>query len=207
MDFGRSSDPSAIVFVAYDDLSDTTYIFEEMYLNNDRSPEAVAKAIANSKYPGIPVIVPHDGNMSAKDGGTETRASILRNLGINVSRATFSNPPEVQNRILDVGKKHLGKEGGLSWMNWLFKSGKLKACDHLYHFFKEKRGYFYTMKNGIFVPKDGDDHIMDASRLAVLSVKRFGMSADYCTAEYINNDTPEELLTIGPWTIGGSNEH
>lgn len=184
VDFGISVDPSTIVFATRDPESKTVYIYDEIYLDKDRSPEAIAKAIQATKTPNIPVIMPHDGNTTARVGSEETRGSILRKLGINVIRDTFSNPPEVQNTIANINKKRGGKEGGLAWMGYMMKHGELKVCNHLNHFFREKRSYFYELKGGKFMAKDGDDHIMDAARVAVLSIGRYGSDVQNCNSGY-----------------------
>lgn len=180
VDFGRSRDPSTIVFVTQNPENGQVIIFREEYLDDDRSPEAMAKVIRECPWPNIPIVVPHDGNAISADGGTETRAVIMRNHGANVMWGTFSNPIEVQNNINNGRKKHMGKEGGLAWMASMFKEGTLKVCDDLNHFFREKRAYFYIERNGKSQPKDGDDHVIDAARIAVLSLGRFGRAAGAC---------------------------
>lgn len=186
LDFGRSRDPSTIVFVCKDPCTNVSYIFHEEYLDNDRSPENMANVILNSPYPQIPVMPPHDGNGMAADGGSETRSVIMRNAGCNVIWGTFSNPDEVQNTIANTRKKHMGKEGGLAWMAHSFKSGALKVCANLHHFFREKRSYFYIEKNGRSQPKDGNDHVIDAARVAILSLDRYGRPAGTCAADAFN---------------------
>lgn len=191
VDFGRSRDPSTIVWAMKDPDTDVITIFREDYLDQDRSSEAMAQVILNSPWPQAPVVVPHDGNSVATDGGSETRAVIMRELGCNVMIGTFSNPADVQNNITNVHKKHNGKEGGLAWMAYQFKKGSLKVCEHLDYFFKEKRSYFYITKGGKTQPKDGDDHVIDAARIAVLSLGRYGIPAGQCSpsmdADTFNN--------------------
>lgn len=188
VDFGRSRDPSTVVFCALNPDNDQTIIFHEEYLDEDRSPENIARVILSSPYPQIPVVVPHDGNGVATDGGSDTRAVIMKREGCNVMAGTFSNPIEVQNTINSVYKKHMGKEGGLTWMAHKFKNGSLKVGDNLLHFFKEKNSYFYVERNGKSQPKDGNDHIIDAARIAVLSLGRFGRVAGSCYAGAFNEN-------------------
>lgn len=180
VDFGRSRDPSTIVFTAINPNDDTIHIFREYYLDQDRSQEAMAEIILNSGYPNIPVCYPHDGHSVSTDGGTETRAAILRKCGVNLLVSNFNNSDEVKANITDSRKKAIGKEGGLVWMGHKMKEGKMKFFDTLTYFFKEKRSYFYVMKGGKFSPKDGDDHVIDATRLATISVEQFGIPAGQC---------------------------
>lgn len=188
VDFGRSKDPSTIVYATKDVGTGQMIVFHEEYLDKDRSLEAMAKVILSSPWPQIPVIVPHDGNGVATDGGTETRANILRRLGCNVLPGCFSNPIEIQNSIMNPNKKSLGKEGGLAWMAYKFNNGSLKVCQNLLQFFREKRSYFYIERGGKSRPKDGDDHVIDATRIAVLSLDRFGRAADKCGLNAFNDN-------------------
>lgn len=187
VDFGRSRDPSTIVWATHDLEEDKIVIFREDYLDIDRSVENISSIILNSPWPQAPIIVPHDGNGVSTDGGSETRASIMSRLGCNVMPGTFCNPLEVQNTINSPFRKHLGKEGGLAWMAYRFKNGSLKVVQTLNNFFREKRAYFYITKGGKTQPKDGDDHIIDAARIAVLSLDRFGQAANRCGPK-VHND-------------------
>lgn len=185
LDFGRSKDPSVIVYAAKDPEEEMYYLFHEEYLDQDRSPENMAKVILEWKYPTIPVISPHDGNSVSTDGGSETRASIMRDLGANVSRNTFSNPLSIQNTIFITAKKHMGIEGGLVWMAHAMKTGKLKVFSTMTKFFKEKQSYFYIERGGKTMPRDRDNHVIDASRIAVLSLLgNRGETALFCKADY-----------------------
>ena len=58
VDFGKNVDPSTISFVAWDVDNDVVYMYDEAYLDDDRSAKAIADVIKNSKTPNIPVIVP-----------------------------------------------------------------------------------------------------------------------------------------------------
>lgn len=174
IDFGRSRDPSTIVYATMDPDTETYYIIHEEYLDSDRSPEFMAQVILNSKWPNVVVVPPHDVNNTTSDSGNETRATILREAGVNLLPQTFSNSPELQLSITSVHKKHMGKEGGLVWMGNKMKEGKMKVFNTCTKFFEEKRSYFYIMKGGKFYPKDGDDHIIDAARIATISLGRFG---------------------------------
>lgn len=199
LDFGRSRDPSTIVCAAMDPYTETIYIFKEHYLNVDRSPEAMARTILKGQYPSIPLVSPHDGNGVSTDGGDETRAEIMRKLGARVRRKTFENTSDIKLTINNGRKKSLGKESGLAWMLSQMKAGKLKVFSDCEWFFKEKRSYFYVMKNGKFFPRDGDDHIMDAARIAVISIGRYGEMAMDCMTKPEDYDewSTTELNTAG----------
>lgn len=197
IDFGRSRDPSTIVYAAKDPSTEIVYLFNEEYLDKDRSPENMARVILSSEYPEIPVIGPHDTNAVTTDGGNETRGVIMREHGVNLLGTTFSNPQELQNQITNIHKKHMGKEGGLAWMAHMMKQGKLKVCANLSYFFKEKQSYFYITKGGKTVPKDGDDHIIDAARLAVLSIDRYGVAVQDCSTGFQSyNDSGSNGLSF-----------
>lgn len=64
VDWGSTTDPTVVMFNAYDPDNDIYYVYDEYVLDgehgelNDRSPESVARVIKNSYTPNIPIIVP-----------------------------------------------------------------------------------------------------------------------------------------------------
>lgn len=184
LDFGRSRDPSIIAYVTKDPANDVYYLYDYEYMDDKRHAKDMAERIINGITPTVPVIGPGDSNHVTEDGGNTTRAKIMRDLGVNMHTESFSNPQWIQNRISNSAKKHSGKEEGLVWMAHQMKEGKLKICSHLNKFFDEKRTYFYVEHGGKTKPKDGDDHVIDATRQAMLSIDRFGDSYGSCKETY-----------------------
>lgn len=181
LDFGKSKDPSIISYVAKDPDNEVYYLYDCEYMDDKRHAKDMAQRIINGATPSIPVIAPGDAAQVTEDGGDTTRAKIMRDSGVNVLTNTFSNPQWIQNKITNSAKKHAGKEAGLVWMNHQMKEGKLKVCSNVIKFFEEKRTYFYVERGGKTKPKDGDDHVIDATRQAMLSIDRFGDSYGNCT--------------------------
>ncbi|MBE1275102.1 terminase large subunit domain-containing protein [Enterovibrio baiacu] len=180
VDFGKTRDPSIVMYITKDPETDTYYIFKEFYLNLDKSVDAMAQAIRDSDYPNIPVICPHDANARLEGGSMETRATILRDLGCNVMFKVFSNPHFIQNKITNVQAKDQGREGGLHWIAHGFKSGTIKVAESCFHFFKQKRSFFWKQHGGKTVSATTNDDTIDASRYALLSIDRYGVPAGQC---------------------------
>lgn len=172
VDFGIVNDPSVIVFTAIDDAG-IIHLLEEVYLDDDRSPRAIANAIMASAYPNTVVVVPHDGALNSDD--PQAKGKLLIEYGVNVWRQTFRNPTDVKLGIDELKQKKAGaynsKAAGLIEMQRRFEEGTLKVSDQMVNWLKEKRTYFYKAKNGGGVkPIDKNDHCIDASRYAVMSL-------------------------------------
>lgn len=173
VDFGQTRDPSVVMFITRNLETGQYIIYDEIYLDVDRSVENIAEQILNTHTPNIPVIVPNDGNRT--DGGSETRATILRNLGCNVVMGVFNNPEFIRNRISNVKEKDAGKEGGIHWMAHGFKSGSVKVVSTCYNFFRQKRSYFWVSSGAKTKPRDGNDDTIDCARYGLLSIDRHGV--------------------------------
>lgn len=184
VDFGKSRDPSVIMFITKDEESGRYICYKEVYLDQDRSVENIAKHLLEQEAVNIPVIVPHDGNSVVEGLGNATRATIMRELGCNVIQGTFSNPAFIQNSITNVHKKNMGKEGGLHWMAYNFKTGLIKVARSCSNFYRQKRGYFWVETRGSTKPKDGDDDTIDALRYGLLSVDQYGVPYGQCLSQY-----------------------
>lgn len=170
IDFGKQADPSVICFSAYDPVANKYYIVDEIYLDEDRSPKAIADAIKNSPFPNVWAVLPHD----AWGEASETAANQLKHYGVNVFPEPFRNPTETRLGIDVLNKKgsinHKAMiEPGLQTMRFMFDENLLKVSRHCHHWLKEKRAYFYKPNNGI-QETTGADHCIDASRYAVMSL-------------------------------------
>lgn len=179
VDFAKTRDPSIIMFITKDDEG-RYIVYDEVYLDDDRSVHNMAKHITSTHTPNIPVIIPHDGNGTVEGLGNQTRGTILRDLGCNVIMDVFSNPEFIQNTITSVHKKNMGKEGGLYWMDYGFKEGFIKVAANCKNFFRQKQSYFWVTRGGKTVPKDGGDDTIDASRYGLLSIDRYGVPFGQC---------------------------
>lgn len=191
IDFGKMVDPSVIVFTAYDPDSGRYYIFKEIYLDEDRSPKAIADAIKESEYPGITCVLPHD----AFGEAPETAANLLREYGINVYIQPFRNPTETKQglNILKASGGHVAEiEPGLTMMRYMFDEQKLKVWRGCNQWLKEKRAYFYKPSNGK-QERTGADHCIDASRYSLLSL----LGNIYTSAEQAKNINSNAYSSFG----------
>lgn len=173
IDFGLVSDPSVVVFAAHDPESDKFYLLSEKYLNEDRSPKAIADYIKSSKYPNIKVITPRDGGVNSENAN-DTKAKLLIQYGLNVIPWGFRNPTNETSLSIKYvtaqGRGGASIQAGLTLMNTLQQEGKLKVCASCEKWFEEKHSYMYQQKaSGAFKPH-GDDHVIDASRYALMTL-------------------------------------
>lgn len=173
IDFGLVRDPSVVVFAAHDPVSDKFYLLSEHYMNEDRTPKAIADYILSSPYPNIKVITPRDGG-SQNDDAADTKSKLLMQYGLNVVPWGFRNP--TTETSLDI--KYSVKQGrgaaliepGLTLMRTLQQEDRLKVCMSCEKWFEEKHAYFYRKKASGAVKPHGDDHVIDASRYALMSL-------------------------------------
>ena len=198
VDFGKTVDPSTIVFITHNVDDDLYIIYDEIYLDNDRSPKAIALAIQHCITPNIPVIVPADGN-SRMDDGITTKAQIMKEHGCNVMNGTFSNPTDVQNEMGTLTSSYSSIEAGLAWICHLFSEDKLFISENCNNWFREKRSYQYKYSNGKFTPVDRNNHVLDASRYGLLSIDRYGIPFGQCMTSFtdFNNGFDSEPLVMG----------
>lgn len=173
VDLGSIVDPSVVSIVVYDPHEKIDYIFDEIYLNDDeeaRSPQGIARALLNSPYRGVPLVVPHDAGLNSN--ANESKGKMLKRLGVNVV-GTFRNPSQTQLKIqyVNTGNHSANSvETGLNEMRLMFEEGQLKVMDRCVHWFLEKGKYFYKVNKTTGKTKpDGENHCMDASRYAVMS--------------------------------------
>ena len=187
IDFGQTVDPSIVVFAAVDLETNEYFLLHEIYLGDDmksRSPEGIAQAIKESPFPNAVVVVPHDGGLNSID--PESKGKMLISYGINVHPVSHRNPSSMSNDMM--GKKvHNSIIGGLDMMNKMFRDGNLKVSTLMTRWIKEKAGYFYVPKTSGGVGFNGQDHVIDASRVAVMALLR-----------HIYSTVPEAVDSRGP---------
>ncbi|MEB4674786.1 terminase family protein [Enterobacteriaceae bacterium G50] len=190
VDWGKTIDPSVVMVAAHDPDSDTYYLVDCYYLNEDeqaRSPQNVARVILESPYRCAPVVVPHDSG---------AKATQLKALGVNVHGQTFRNPPvsflKVQNIKTD-NQSVRDIETGLTEMRYMMQEGRLKILPKCEKWFDEKRAYFYKKsKISDKVEPSGEDHAIDASRYALLSL----MGGIGCYYSDVMNDATASLQSF-----------
>lgn len=186
IDWGESVDPSVVIIAANDPEKGINYLVDEIYFDKDefdRSAQNVANWIMSSPYRNLPFQVPHD---------HPAHAAILRMAGVNVLPA-FQNPPDVINRIVNIDNTNQSVravEPGLTIFRLMMQEGTLKVAQKCFNWWKEKQGYYYRRKSSGKVEPDGENHAIDASRYAILSLLA-GKGAFWSQADQYSNDSFE----------------
>ncbi|HDG7833288.1 TPA: terminase family protein [Klebsiella quasipneumoniae] len=169
VDWGVSKDPTVLMYGVRNPQTKQIYVIDEFYFDkdeHDRSPERVAEFILESQYCAVPVIIPHD---------KPQYATVMQRWGVNTSQAMlFKNPPEaLLNVQLNSNNKSVREiDTGLHEMRYLFNQGLLKVAAKCWHWYKEKRGYYwvYNDTTKTSTPSKGNEHCIDASRYLVMSL-------------------------------------
>lgn len=158
--------PNAVACVAYDQETDTVYLYDE-YSAKGETTSMHANAIRAKGGDRIPVIVPHDCFKHETQSG-KLFVDLYANQGINVVRQPFTNP-------LGSDGKPSGRnvEFGVNWMLMRMEVGKFKVFKTCAKFLQETKTYH--RQDGKIVDK-GDD-VISAVRYASLSIQRFGVPA------------------------------
>lgn len=156
--------PNAIACVAWNNESDTYYLYDE-YSEKGETLPMHANAIRGKGGDRIPVIVPHDA--FKHDGATSGRkfVDLFRDYGLNIVMQPFSNPPGPDG-------KHGGNsvEYGVNWMLKAMEEGRLKIFSTCTKFLQETK--IYHRKDGKIV--DRNDDMISALRYACLMMPRHG---------------------------------
>jgi phage terminase large subunit-like protein len=202
LDFGYSgiSDPSIILFIAYNPETDTRYVFGEWSSEMERDayanshlPDYMARKLTGDApddwtlnsgkpegefdalgFPGIVVKSPHDGN-GIQPGTQQTRAEIMRKIGANVHPQLFEIPPD----LLPLENNKRSLTGSIALCAQWFKDGKLKIFTSCIETMRELRLYQWQQKGSRSIPADKDNHFMDAMRIGAIRVSYDG---DYMSA-------------------------
>jgi phage terminase large subunit-like protein len=180
LDFGWDH-PTALVWVAYDKEADTIYVYDE-YSERQKTPLEHAAAI-RSRPRYIPIVWPRDGLQTDKGSGISL-AQHYRDQGCNLVPVPFTNPQTTG----DSAKGNQSIEPGIMVMLHRMETGRLKVFPHLMNWFKEFRQYH--RKDGKIAPMNDD--VMSATRYAVMSVERWGVSGHGNSGGY-GFDTNESL--------------
>lgn len=226
LDFGYSgiSDPSIILFIAYNPETDTRYVFGEWSSEMDRDayanshlPDYMARKLTGDApddwtlnsgkpegefdalgFPGIVVKSPHDGN-GIQPGTQQTRAEIMRKIGANVHPQLFEIPPD----LLPLENNKRSLTGSIALCAQWFKDGKLKIFTSCIETMRELRLYQWQQKGSRSVPADKDNHFMDAMRIGAIRVSYDGdyMSAARSRVPDEYNDENTYITSMGAFDL------
>ncbi|ELO4930461.1 terminase family protein [Escherichia coli] len=177
IDIGEKIDPSVIAICVYDPDNEKYYLYKTLKMDFDqetRSAKHVADVILNSEFSAVPLMTPHDAGVKSND--PNSYAKILQRMGVNVFPDSFQNPADTQLGIQHTGKGNKSNRKistGLNEMILGLEDGSLKIKDTCFEWLKEKQNYYLKVnKNTGTVSYAGDDHHIDASRYAYMSLRR-----------------------------------
>jgi len=179
VDFGWTA-PAAVVSCAYDPDTQIVYIYRAE--KNSEWEVPIMASYINTLGTEYPVIWPHDGANGTQAGSGIGLKEQLASNGCNMHWTQFANPPDPI-----TGKENNSVEAGLSELRTMFKTNALKVHHSLTDLLNELSMYYY--EENTQKPKKTNDHIMDAMRYAVQSVKRFGKSkndGEFDSSDYQN---------------------
>lgn len=189
-DFGYSSntdaDPSTLILSAYEMETDKVYIIYEWNSKQDAKqnrlahmPEHMASIIKASPFPNAPLVVPHDAKKQIDGTGTNTtRLSEFKRLGINVLPTVFEIPHQLTTGAYEKPKHSRSLHWTIQYLCKLFSENKLKIdVEKLKNLMTEFRIYQYKQDGN---PRDSRNHLLDAMRIAAVSIKFKGEYASRC---------------------------
>ncbi|HBV5677858.1 TPA: hypothetical protein MD163_004999 [Klebsiella aerogenes] len=189
-DFGYSSnesaDPSTLILTAYEMETDRIYIVDEWNSKQDAKknrlahmPEHMANVIKASAFPYAPLLVPHDAKKQIDGLGTNvTRLSELKRYGVNVLPQVFEIPHQLTNGAIEKPKHSRSLHWTIHYLCKLFSEDKLKInVQKMKALMNEYRVYQWK-ENGD--PRDSKNHLLDAMRIAAISIKFKGELASRC---------------------------
>lgn len=138
----------------------------------------------------------HDGGLGSVS--PEAKGKIMQASGVNVHPVPFRNPTDLS-MSFNNSRSVRSIEAGLTEMRRLFSEGKLKVHCSCSEWLREKNGYFYKRSGNGMVPS-GSDHMIDASRLAILSLRGnigspYGQSIT--KGEWLNNGFSYDIQDNG----------
>lgn len=163
IDFGRSPDPTAVIWISLDPRTGTVYVYDEYY-GRSQTPVEYAPHIL-SRGRDIPIAWPPDGQ---RKGYTETTSAIhelTNSYGLRTLDAPFTNPD---------GSR--GIDYGLQWIIQQMRLGKFFISPHCRQLIDEMRQYHTERSSNGRISFRGSDHGIDAMRYGALSIERYGSS-------------------------------
>ncbi|WP_310606712.1 terminase large subunit domain-containing protein [Buttiauxella brennerae] len=197
-DFGYSgiSDPSVIVFVAYNPETGCRYLFQEWGNVDDRDdyanshlPDYMARKLIgcvpddwqeNSHkspnefeglgLPSISVMLPPDGD-GIQAGTQKTRGELMTGVGAVVCSNTFEIPEDMA--PMENNRRSL--VGSISILGQWFQDGNLKIFNTCTETLRELRLYQWKRRGIRTIPSDKDNHYLDAMRYGAIRVRDNGV--------------------------------
>lgn len=148
--------PTAVAWLAYDPESDVIYLTRTYRRSGD--VPAIHAAVANSQWPDVPMVFPHDADNREKGSG-KTIKKLYEESGITAT-LDFSNPD---------GSLYV--EPGILELQQRMQTDRFKVFAGCDEFFDEYRKYH--RKNGQLVKLDDD--VLSATRYGALMIRQHGV--------------------------------
>lgn len=181
--------PNAIASVAWDNSTNTYYLFDE-YSEKGETLPMHANAIRAKGGDRIPVVVPHDAFKHDSANSGRKFIDLLESYGLATVPEPFTNPPDTRGKV-----EARNVEFGVNWMLSMMESGNLKIFSTCRKFLQEMK--IYHRKDGKIIDR-GDDMI-SATRYACLMMTRHGKPGGQVNSGYWRN--PSESLNAS-WLQG-----
>ena len=183
LDIGFTNDPTAAILAARDPSTGVIYIYGE-YGDRDNNVLVPSQHVGSLHRLGASwKPVAYDSAANSKTGASGASvADMYREMGLNMLSESFKNPRAMRQNATSY-KAILP---GLVKMQEMMLAGKLKihatACPN---WWREFKSYAYDDKG---VPSVTDNHWMDASRYAVMSILRdLGQSNGFSMHDYYDS--------------------
>ena len=182
--------PNAIANVAWDNSTDTYYLYDE-YSERGETFSMHANAIRAKGGDRIPVVVPHDAfKHDSANSGLKFIDLLEQRHGLNVVKEPFTNPPDLRGKA-----EARNVEFGVNWMLSMMEGGKFKVFATCTKFLQETK--IYHRKDGKII--DRSDDMISATRYACLMMTRFGKPGGAIDTGYWKN--PNKPL-VASWLSG-----
>lgn len=165
VDPGRSPDPTAVCYLAWDKENDIIYAYDLLMIYNQTPIEYAPQLLARGKE--WPMILPRD---AKRQGYTETsslRDELTYKYGLNVMPEAFCNPDE---------QKTIGIDYGVQYILQRMRTGRFKINAELEPLLIELENYHTERLLSGKLEFRGQCHAIDALRYGALSIERFGAS-------------------------------
>lgn len=164
IDFGYTH-PTAVVWGAWDQDTDTVYIYDCYRVKGERPPVHASAIRSRSQW--IPMAWPKDGENETSAG--PQLAQQYREAGVNML-PEFARWPVVNDRTKEnTDAMRTSLAAGLNAMYWRFLNGQLKIARHLAPLWEEYR-FYHRDEKGKVVDK-GED-ALSALRYLLMSLDK-----------------------------------
>lgn len=160
IDFGYATDPTVLMWVAYEGPTDTFYVCSEKTFKNRETPDQYAYHLTNPNA-FCPVSWPRDGSTEGRYTESQgTAVEVLRDHGVWMLDKPFTN-------VDKNGKENNHKWPGISSIYQYMQADRFFIEERCFNLLREMQNYHFHNETKKYV--GADDHI-DALRYAVVAL-------------------------------------